>query len=51
MVARPGFIWIDGRMSSWRRAMAFIEGVFAGARLVVESIGSEEAEVIVLDTA
>lgn len=42
---------MDGRMSSWRRAMAFIEGVFADARLVVESIGSEEAEVIVLDTA
>lgn len=31
--------------------MASIEGVFAGARLAVESIGSEEAEVIVLDTA
>jgi redox-sensitive bicupin YhaK (pirin superfamily) len=30
---------------------AFIEGVFAGDKLVVESIGSEEAEVIVLDTA
>lgn len=30
---------------------AFVEGVFAGDKLVVESIGSEEAEVIVLDTA
>ncbi|KAG6036942.1 hypothetical protein E4U41_005396 [Claviceps citrina] len=30
---------------------AFVEGVFAGDRLSVESIGSEEAEVVVLDTA
>ncbi|KAF5130842.1 Quercetin 2,3-dioxygenase [Metarhizium anisopliae] len=30
---------------------AFVEGVFAGDKLVVESIGEEEAEVIVLDTA
>jgi redox-sensitive bicupin YhaK (pirin superfamily) len=30
---------------------AFIEGIFAGDKLVVESIGLEEAEVVVLDTA
>ncbi|KAG6016080.1 hypothetical protein E4U54_002376 [Claviceps lovelessii] len=30
---------------------AFIEGVFAGDKLSVESIGLEEAEVVVLDTA
>ncbi|KHO00195.1 RmlC-like jelly roll fold protein [Metarhizium album ARSEF 1941] len=30
---------------------AFVDGIFAGNRLAVESIGSEEAEVVVLDTA
>ncbi|KAL6878022.1 RmlC-like cupin domain-containing protein [Trichoderma longibrachiatum] len=30
---------------------AFVEGVYIGDRLIVESIGEEEAEVIVLDTA
>ncbi|TWU75158.1 hypothetical protein ED733_003904 [Metarhizium rileyi] len=46
-------IRLDGRESAELEEGdgAFVEGVFAGDRLVVESIGSEEAEVVVLDTA
>lgn len=45
-------IRLDGREEVFEEGDgAFVEGVFAGDKLVVESIGSEEAEVVILDTA